>query len=96
MVQYDVRGELAHLEMFQRENAAAWSHVALVVGDGSTADDETSYVKVEGSVAGRVLRGQRVEHELEVGGALGGLAVEVGAQAEDLRRGDGNLPLDSS
>ena len=79
--------------MLGREDAAAGSHVALVVGDGTSADDETSDVQVKRLVLGGVLGSQRVEYKLEVGWAFGCLAVEVGTQTEDLRRRDGNLAL---
>ena len=64
--------------MLGREDAASGSHVALVVGDGASADDETSDVQVERLVLGGVLGSQRVEYKLEVGWAFGCLAVEVG------------------
>lgn len=77
--------------MLGREDAAAGSHVALVVGDGTSADDETSDVQVERLVLGGVLGSQRVEYKLVVGWAFGCLAVEVGTQTEDLCRRDGNF-----
>ena len=82
--------------MLGREDAAAGSHVALVVGDGASADDETSDVQVKRLVLGGVLGSQRVEYKLEVGWAFGCLAVEVGTQTEDLCRRDGNFALCSS
>lgn len=61
-------------------------NIALVVGNGTMADNQASDVQVERSMAGGIFRSQRIEHELDVHRALGILLVDVGIEPEELGR----------
>lgn len=88
MMQGDVGREIADADVLRREYPCSRCDVALVVGDGSVADDDASDAQVEWLVfvLGGILRGERIEHELDVHVALGILPVDVGSQTEDLCR----------
>lgn len=86
MMQRDVCREIADADVLRREYPRSRCDVALVVGDGSVADDDASDAQVEWLVLGSILRGERIEHELDVHVALGILPVDVGSQAEELCR----------
>ena len=86
MMQGDVGREIADADVLRREYPCSRCDVALVVGDGSVADDDASDAQVEGLVLGGILRGERIEHELDVHVALGILPVDVGSQSEELCR----------
>ena len=86
MMQGDVRREIADADMLGREYPRSRCDVALVVGDGSVADDDASDAQVEWLVLGGILRSERIEHELDVQVALGILPVDVGSQTEELCR----------
>ena len=86
MVQCDVCREIADADVLRREYSCCRCDVALVVGDGSMADDDASDAQVEWLVLGGILRSERIEHELDVHVALGILPVDVGSQTEELCR----------
>ena len=86
MMQGDVCREIADADVLRREYPRSRCDVALVVGDGSVADDDASDAQVEWLVLGGILRGERIEHELDVHVALGILPVDVGSQTEELCR----------
>ena len=86
MMQGDVRREIADADVLRREYSRSRCNVALVVGDGSVADDDASDAQVEWLVLGGILRSERIEHELDVHVALGILLVDVGSQTEELCR----------
>ena len=86
MMYGDVCREIADADMLRREYPCSRCDVALVVGDGSMADDDASDAQVEWLVLGSILRGERIEHELDVHVALGILPVDVGSQTEELCR----------
>ena len=72
--------------MLRRKDARLRCNIALVVGNGTMTDNQTSDVQVERSMAGGIFRSQRIEHELDVHRALGILLVDVGVQPEELGR----------
>ena len=86
MMQGDVCREIADADVLRREYSRSRCDVALVVGDGSVADDDASDAQVEWLVLGGILRSERIEHELDVQVALGILLVDVGSQTEELCR----------
>ena len=86
MMQGNVCREIADADMLRREYPRSRCNVALVVGDGTVADDDASDAQVEWLVLGGILRGERIEHELDVQVALGILLVDVGSQTEELCR----------
>ena len=86
MPQDDVGREVCDADMLRREDAWLRSNIALVVGNGTMADNETSDVEVERSMMGGIFRSQRIEHELDVHRALGILLVDVGVETEELGR----------
>ena len=57
------------------------------------ADDQCADTQVEGRVTGGVLRGQRVDDELEIRRCRGIAAVESGMGTEELCRRNGDLPF---
>ena len=79
--------------MMGREHAAWVCHVALVIGDGSMAYDDTTDVEVEWSMLGGILGSQRIEYKLDVERTLVILLVKVGIQAKQLGRRDGDLSI---
>ena len=85
--------EVIHPYVLGREHARESRHIALVVGDGTVADDDTGDVEVEWGVLGGVLGCQRVEHKLDVERTLVVLLIEVRPESEELCRGDGNLSV---
>ena len=76
MMQGDVGREIADADVLRREYSCSRCDVVLVVGDGSVADDDASDAQVERLVLGGILRGERIEHELDVHVALGILPVD--------------------
>ena len=86
MMQGDVCREIADADVLRREYPCSRCDVALVVGDGSVADDDASDAQVEWLVLGGILRSERIEHELDVLVALGILLVDIGSQTEELCR----------
>ena len=86
MSQDDVGREVCDADMLRREDARLRRNIALVVGNGTMTDNQTSDVQVERSVTGGIFRSQRIEHELDVHRALGILLVDVGVETEELGR----------
>ena len=86
MPQDDVGREVGDADMLRREDARFRSNIALVVGNGTMTDNQTSDVEVERSMMGGIFRSQRIEHELDVHRALGILLVDVGVETEELGR----------
>ena len=78
--------EVCDADMLRREDPWLRSNIALVVGNGTMTDNQTSDVEVERSMMGGIFRSQRIEHELDVHRALGILLVDVGVETEELGR----------
>ena len=78
--------EVCDADILRREDTRFRSYIALVVGNGTMTDNETSDVEVERSMMGGIFRSQRIEHELDVHRALGILLVDVGVETEELGR----------
>lgn len=86
MAQNNVGREVGDAQMLRRKDARLRRNIALVVGNGTMPDNQTSDVQVERSMAGGIFRSQRIEHELDVHRALGILLVDVGIEPEELGR----------
>ena len=86
MPQDDVGREVCDADMLRRKDTRLRRNIALVVGNGTMTDNQTSDVEVERSMVGGIFRSQRIEHELDVHRALGILLVDVGVETEELGR----------
>ena len=89
MVEHQVAAQVAQAQVIGVELPLGHGGVELVVGQRAVAHDERTDVQVERTARGVVLRGKRVEYELEIGLAVGRGLVEAGFQTEQLGRGDG-------
>ena len=58
MPQNDVGREVCDADMLRREDTRFRSYIALVVGNGTMTDNETSDVEVERSMMGGIFRSQ--------------------------------------
>ena len=91
-VKHDVCAYIGQMKMLGGE--PGWGgDVVLVVSDVPVSDNERVDGQIQRLVRGCVFGCKGVEDKLEIGGCIGCGLVEVGLQAKQLCRGDGDATL---
>ena len=88
--QDDVGTDARNHHMLRVEHLGSFHGIPLVVANGTMAHDERIDAQVERCLACRVSRGQRVEHELEVGRSVLCHLIQGKPCSENLCRRDGD------